>query len=177
MSKRVDTSGLDAGYIIGQAVKSNREAKSSPTPAPPPTTVATPVEVPAPEGQAIIVQPATAEQKRNTAPTQVIAAPAVVEPEREPEAVHEAKEQTRRKRGQSANYKETYLKRNEIKTRQCVYISYDVHALIAKLVRTLVDEGSDISVGGYIDTVLWEHLQLHKEEINELYRHQRGDLL
>ena len=102
---------------------------------------------------------------------------AAVEPEKEPEAVREAKEQTRRKRGQSANYKETYLKRNEIKTRQCVYISYEVHAVIAKLVRTLVDEGSDISVGGYIDTVLWEHLQLHKEEINELYRHQRGDLL
>ena len=160
MSKRVDTSGLDAGYIIGQAVKSNREAKPAPAPAPapPPTAdpvAAVPVETPEPEVRTVIAAP----------------------PSTEPEPSRETKEQTRRKRGQSANYKETFLKRNEIKTRQCVYISYEVHAVIAKLVRTLIDEGNDISVGGYIDTVLWEHLQLNKDEINELYRHQRGDLV
>lgn len=81
------------------------------------------------------------------------------------------------KRGWQAGYKETFLKRNEIKTRQCVYISYDVHAVITKLVRALVDAGNDISVGGYIDTVLNEHLQLHKEEINEVYRQRPDELL
>ena len=101
----------------------------------------------------------------------------VEEPEQLPESPAEQKEPPKRKRNQSANYKETFLKRNEIKTRQCVYISYDVHAKIAKLVRALVDTGNEISVGGYIDTVLNEHLQQHKEEINELYRQREGDLI
>ena len=81
------------------------------------------------------------------------------------------------KHGGQAGYKETFLKRNKIKTRQCVYISFDAHTVITKLVRALVDAGNDISVGGYIDTVLNEHLQLHKEEINEIYRQRPDDLL
>lgn len=140
MSKRVDTSGLDAGFIIGQAVKSNREQKLDPV-LPPPE----------PERETVTVV--------------------------EPEPAREVKEPSKRKRGQAAGYKETFLKRNEMKTRQCVYISYDVHAVIAKLVRALVSAGNDISVGGYIDTVLAEHLQANKEEINEMYRQQQGDLL
>lgn len=138
MSKKVDTSGLDAAFIIGQGKKSNREQ--------------------APEA----VIPAS-----GTEP----------EPESEPEPTAEIKEPSRRKRNQAQGYKETFLKRNEIKTRQCVYISYDVHAKIVKLVRALVDAGNDISVGGYIDTVLNEHLQANKEEINEIYRRPPEDLL
>jgi len=44
-------------------------------------------------------------------------------------------------------------------------------------VMALVDEGSEITVGGYIDKVLYEHLQAYKEEINELYRNRRPELL
>ncbi len=152
MSKRVDTSGLDAGFIIGQAVKSNREQKPDPV-LPPPEPQVAPEET---------VQPLP-EPDRETIPAS--------EPPRE------AKELPKRKRGQATGYKETFLKRNEMKTRQCVYISYDVHAVIAKLVRALVSAGNDISVGGYIDTVLAEHLQANKDEINEMYRQQQGDLL
>ncbi len=154
MNKRVDTSGLDAGFIIGQAVKSNREQKPEPIPSPlEPQAVPEETEQPSPESE------------RETVPAA------------EPEPVREVKEPSKRKRGQSAGYKETFLKRNEMKTRQCVYISYDVHAVIAKLVRALVSAGNDISVGGYIDTVLAEHLQANKDEINEMYRQQQGDLL
>ena len=64
-----------------------------------------------------------------------------------------------------------------MKLRQCVYISHEVHSVITKLVRALADAGNDITVGGYIDTVMNEHLQLHKEEINALYRERQGDLL
>lgn len=95
----------------------------------------------------------------------------------ESEPARELKEPPKRKRSQATGYKETFLKRNEMKTRQCVYISYDVHAVIAKLVRALVSAGNDISVGGYIDTVLSEHLRANKDEINEMYRQQQGDLL
>lgn len=136
MGKKVDTSGLDAAFIIGQGKKSNREQ-----------------------------------------PPEAVISASVTEPEPVPEPMEEIKEPSRRKRNQTQGYKETFLKRNEIKTRQCVYISYDVHAKIAKLVRALVDAGNDISVGGYIDTVLNEHLQTNKEEINEIYRRPPEDLL
>ena len=36
--------------------------------------------------------------------------------------------------------------------------------------------GGEISVGGYVDTVLRQHLEQHKERINELYKTQREDL-
>lgn len=155
MSKRVDTSGLDASFIIGQADRSNRETKPIPAPPPEPQVV-----------QEEVVQP-EAEPAQD----------AVAIPMAEPEPTREVKEPSKRKRGQSVGYKETFLKRNEMKTRQCVYISYDVHAVIAKLVRALVSAGNDVSVGGYIDTVLAEHLQANKDEINEMYRQQQGDLL
>jgi len=85
---------------------------------------------------------------------------------------------SRRKRGQqSAGFKETFLKHPEIKTRQCVYISHRIHSLIVRLVRTLVESGNEVTLGGYIDTVLEEHLNQNKEEINQLYRQERGDLI
>ena len=64
---------------------------------------------------------------------------------------------------------------NEIKTRQCVYISRDVHSKILKIVNDIA--GREISVGGYVDTVLRQHLEQHKEKINELYKKQREDLI
>ena len=85
------------------------------------------------------------------------------------------KEAPARRKRQSADYGTTYLKRNEIKTRQCVYISREVHNKISKIVNIIADK--EITVGGYIDTVLLHHLEQHKDEINELYRREREDLI
>ena len=94
------------------------------------------------------------------------------------QAVERAKENREtgkgKKRGLS-EYGEKFLKRNALQTRQCVYISGQIHAVISRLVHVIADK--DITVGGYIDTVLAEHLERHKEEINELYRQKREDLL
>ncbi len=68
-----------------------------------------------------------------------------------------------------------FLRRNELKTRQCVYISRDVHSKILKIVNDIA--GREITVGGYVDTVLRQHLEQHKEQINELYKKQRDDLI
>lgn len=97
-------------------------------------------------------------------------------PEPSPPPVREKvpKEPVRRKR-QDDDYSELFLRRNEIKTRQCVYISRDVHGKILKIVNDIA--GREISVGGYVDTVLRQHLEQHKERINELYRKQREDLV
>lgn len=75
---------------------------------------------------------------------------------------------SRKKRKESEDYKGTFLKKKELKTRQCVYISLDVHEKIQKIVRFFANQ--EVSVGGYIDTVLLEHLETNKDEINELYR-------
>lgn len=85
------------------------------------------------------------------------------------------RESPARRRKQNADYGSTYLRRNEIKTRQCVYISRDVHNKISKIVNIIADK--EITVGGYIDTVLLRHLEQHKDEINELYRREREDLI
>ena len=76
---------------------------------------------------------------------------------------------------QDEDYNELFLRRNEIKIRQCVYISRDVHGKILRIVNDIA--GGEISVGGYVDTVLRQHLEQHKERINELYKKQREDLI
>ena len=89
-----------------------------------------------------------------------------------------AKEKTPRESSRRKRQEEDYmmfLRRNELKTRQCVYISRDVHSKILKIVNDIA--GREITVGGYVDTVLRQHLEQHKEQINELYKKQREDLI
>ena len=77
------------------------------------------------------------------------------------------KEQVRRKRSNN-DYSDKFMQRNELKARSCVYISQKVHFTIAKIVKMISDK--DITVGGYIDNILMEHLETHKDEINALYQ-------
>ncbi len=67
-------------------------------------------------------------------------------PRRNPPHGKKRREGSRRKR-QDEDYNELFLRRNEIKTRQCVYISRDVHGKILRIVNDIA--GGEISVGGY----------------------------
>jgi hypothetical protein len=87
----------------------------------------------------------------------------------------EVKEIAKRKRSSNADYSNLFLQKNEFKTRQCVYISQRIHSTITEIVRVIADK--EVSVGGYIDNVLLQHLELHKDEINELYKKERRDLI
>jgi hypothetical protein len=87
------------------------------------------------------------------------------------------REAPKHKRGQPEKIDEVFLKRKELKNRQSVYISQQVHASIARLVHVLALDGKELSVGGYIDNVLAEHLESHKEVIAELYRKQLEQFL
>jgi hypothetical protein len=92
-------------------------------------------------------------------------------PEPPPEKPKEAKEPARRRRNPSGeDYGSRFFGRNEFKTRQCVYISRRIHATISEIVR--VTSNSDVTVGGYIDSILMEHLETHREEITELYNRE-----
>jgi hypothetical protein len=70
----------------------------------------------------------------------------------------------------TANYASLFLRKKELQSRQCVYISQKVHSTVAKIVKMFSDR--DITVGGYIDNILMEHLETHRDEIIELYQRQ-----
>ena len=74
-----------------------------------------------------------------------------------------------------ASYEEQYLKPIELDRRQCVYISKGNHDVLTSLIRSLNVKG--LTIGGYIDNVITEHIQKHKAEINHLYRRERNDLV
>lgn len=84
------------------------------------------------------------------------------------------KEPVRRKRN-NADYSSLFLQRNALKARSCVYISQRIHSTISEIVRVIADK--DVTVGGYIDNVLLQHLEMHKDEINDLYKRERTDLI
>lgn len=67
------------------------------------------------------------------------------------------------------------LASREIKVRKCVYISREVQEKIARVVNTL--SNGESSIGSYVDNVLLDHLNEHKDEINELYYQQMKDLV
>jgi len=79
----------------------------------------------------------------------------------------EAKEPSRRKKTVNADYSSLFLQSREFKARQCVYISQRIHATISEIVKVISDR--EITVGGYIDSILTEHLEAHRDEITELY--------
>lgn len=60
------------------------------------------------------------------------------------------------------------LASKEIKVRKCVYISREVQEKIAMIVNLL--SNGESTIGSYIDNVLLEHLNEHKDEINALYQ-------
>ena len=90
--------------------------------------------------------------------------------EREPEEPVRNKKQNR-----EGGYKSLYLKPRELKNRQCVYISQDLHETILAIVGEIAVKS--MTVGAFIDTVLRQHLEEHKDEINNLYRRKRDNLI
>ncbi|MDR1864163.1 MAG: DUF3408 domain-containing protein [Bacteroidales bacterium] len=73
------------------------------------------------------------------------------------------------------DYKAIFLQKNEFRTRQCVHVSQRIHATVTAIVRVIADR--EVTVGGYIDNVLLQHFETHRDEINELYRRDRKDLI
>lgn len=150
MSKRVDTSGLDAGFIIGQAVKSNREQK--PDSVPPQKPQEAPEETIQPE------------------PVPVATA---VEPVKEPEP---PKEESKRKKNKAQEYETLFFKDAAVKTRsgKVVYIRKEYHDRILKIVRVIGE--NEFSLFAYLDNILEHHFNTYQDEITELYRKKNTDV-
>ena len=144
-SRKVNTEGIDEALLLASIGRSTQEGTQHP-----------------------------AQEISSDAPAEE--STAVPEPSPMQAATREkAQRESGRRKRQDEDYNELFLRRNEIKTRQCVYISRDVHGKILKIVNDIA--GGEISVGGYVDTVLRQHLEQHKERINELYKKQREDLI
>ena len=101
-------------------------------------------------------EPVQAEEKQEGQETVVIPVP-----EEKP------KEPTKRKRSNAVDYETVFLQRNELKARQSVYISKEIHEKVSRIVNVL--GGKELSVGGYIDNVLSQHFETYMDEINVLY--------
>ena len=124
-SRKVNTEGIDEELLIASIGRRKQDGTLYRAQEPP---VPTPEEESVPETE----PPPTTSQSREKV----------------------QKDSGRRKR-QDDDYSGLFLRRNEIKTRQCVYISRDVHSKILKIVNDIA--GREISVGGYVDTVLRQH--------------------
>ncbi len=86
------------------------------------------------------------------------------------------KKKTKESNSGQTNYDEVFLKNKNLKARQPVYISQEIHQEIKKVVHLLALSNQEISVGGYINNVLADHLEQHREDIAELRRRQIENL-
>lgn len=93
---------------------------------------------------------------------------------REAEPEQEERKATAKPKGGSS-YRSVFLQPKELKTRQCVYISTDLHEMILAIVKEIA--GRNMTVGAFIDSVLRQHLEDNKQEINMLYKKKRDDLI
>ena len=154
-SRKVNTEGIDEELLIASIGRRKQDGTLYRAQEPP---------VPAPEEESV--------PETEPPPT---ASPSREKVQKDNSKDRKTQRDTVRRKRQEDDYSGLFLRRNEIKTRQCVYISRDVHSKILKIVNDIA--GREISVGGYVDTVLRQHLEQHKEKINELYKKQREDLI
>lgn len=65
-----------------------------------------------------------------------------------------------------------------MKKRKCVYIDNDIHRKLTSLVRALVESGNEtLTVAAFAGIIIRDFLIARKENINTIYRKDRGDLL
>jgi hypothetical protein len=80
-------------------------------------------------------------------------------------AEEKPKETVRRKRGQ--DYENLFLLRNEIRTRQGLYIGRDNYETLQTLVRAIRSER--LSVSGLVDNIIRHHIETYEDEIDRIY--------
>jgi len=74
---------------------------------------------------------------------------------------------TKRKRGQSVDYENLFLLRNELRDRQGLYIGRDNYETLQTLIRAIRSER--LSVSGLVDNIVSHHIELYGDEINRIY--------
>jgi hypothetical protein len=81
--------------------------------------------------------------------------------------VPQLKDNPKRKRTDSPNYREMYFGKEEIADRQAIYISRETHQTLLKIVNVV--GGHKATISSYAENIIRLHLENHKDEINSLY--------
>lgn len=156
MSKKVDTSGLDSDFIIGQTDRTNRGAKPNPV-----ETLSASASVPKQE---------TIEET----PQEEIRPPAMT-PETVKEKEIPREENKRRRKPQPEDYEALFIRTAPTTTRsgKAVYIRKEFHDRIMRIVQNI--GYNEVSLFSYIDNVLEHHFNTYQDDITELYRKRRPE--
>lgn len=82
----------------------------------------------------------------------------------------------RKRRMTLPDYEATFLKPVRIKVRSALYVSEETRCKISEVARKIGT--GRVSVIGYVENILRDHLEIHKAEINRLHREiNKDDLL
>mgnify|MGYP002561310786 CR=1 FL=1 len=156
MSKKVDTSGLDSDFIIGQTDRTNRGAKPNPV-----ETSSASASVPKQE---------TIEET----PQEEIRPPAMT-PETVKEKEIPREENKRRRKPQPEDYEALFIRTAPTTPRsgKAVYIRKEFHDRIMRIVQNI--GYNEVSLFSYIDNVLEHHFNTYQDDITELYRKRRPE--
>jgi hypothetical protein len=146
MAKRVDTTGLDADFVINQAKPSNREKELKP------------------------YDPSASEPVTEQMPEPLPEAVAEPEPVKEKETVREEPKRRRGKaQAEQQDYMSLFLHEATITARsgKTVYICPEHHDRIANILHVIAKK--EVSLFSYIYNVLEHHFNNFQDEITELY--------
>lgn len=156
MSKKVDTSGLDSDFIIGQTDRTNRGAKPNPV-----ETSSASASVPKQE----TIEETPQEEIR----------PPTMTPETVKEKEIPREENKRRRKPQPEDYEALFIRTAPTTTRsgKAVYIRKEFHDRIMRIVQNI--GYNEVSLFSYIDNVLEHHFNTYQDDITELYRKRRPE--
>lgn len=160
MAKRVDTSGLDADFVINQAKPGNREKEKDLKPYDPSASASTPEPETMPETPQEETIPPVAES----------------EPVKEKEATREASKRRKSKaQAEQEDYETMFIRTAPSTTRsgKAVYIRKEFHDRIMRIVQNI--GFNELSLFSYIDNVLEHHFNTYQDDISELYRKRRPE--
>jgi len=156
MAKRVDTTGLDADFVINQAKPGNREKDLKPY-----------------DPSASVPEPETVPE---TSQEETIPPVAESETVKEKEVPREASKRRRGKaQTEAEDYETLFIRTAPTTTRsgKAVYIRKEFHDRIMRIVQNI--GFNELSLFSYIDNVLEHHFNTYQDDISELYRKRRPE--
>lgn len=80
---------------------------------------------------------------------------------------------TRKKREEDSDYRERYLRNNPVPYRIQVYVNRRLYEHIKHFLPVIAP---DVSISSYISNIVAEHVELHIEEINRMYKERFSPL-
>lgn len=83
------------------------------------------------------------------------------------------KGRARKKREEDSDYRERYLRNNPVPYRIQVYVNRRLYEHIKHFLPVIAP---DVSISSYISNIVAEHVDLHMEEINRMYKERFSPL-